>query len=48
MQNQNYALSLGAVVLLVLLYYAWPYFVGVLALVGALQLFRIWRQRSDR
>lgn len=48
MPNQNYTISIGALVLLVLLYYAWPYFIGVLALIGALHLYYLWRQRYSR
>jgi hypothetical protein len=48
MQNQNYTISIGAIVLLVLLYFAWPYFLGVLALIGALHLYRLWRLHYRR
>jgi len=34
-----------ALVLLVLLYYVWPYVVGGLALIGAVQLYHVWRKR---
>jgi hypothetical protein len=32
-------------VVLVLLYYVWPYLVGGLALIGAVQLYHVWRKR---
>jgi len=39
------AIALGAVVLL---YLIWPYLVGFLAVVGAVHLYRVWRQHAGR
>ena len=46
MQNSNRNLGLGllALVVLVILYYIWPYLVGFLAVVGAAQVYRVWRK----
>lgn len=40
----------GVLVLAViaLLYYLWPYLVGGLAFIGAVQLYHIWRNRIGR
>jgi len=50
MQNPNRALGLGCLVLaaLVVLYYLWPYLVAFLAVVGAAQIYRVWRKHSGR
>jgi hypothetical protein len=50
MQNKNRMIGLGilALVLLVLLYYIWPYLVGFLAIVGAGQVYRVWRDHFGR
>lgn len=46
MQNHD-RIGRGVLVLvvLVLLYYVWPYLVGGLALIGAVQLYHVWRKR---
>jgi hypothetical protein len=33
---------------IVLLYWLWPYLVGRLALIGAVQLYHVWRNRIGR
>ena len=38
-------LGVLALVVIVLLYYVWPYLVGGLALIGAVQLYHAWRKR---
>jgi len=50
MQNSNRTLGLGMLALtgLVLFYLIWPYLVGALAIVGAVQVWRVWRNRLDR
>ena len=50
MQNTNRALGLGflALATLVVLYYIWPYLVGFLAVVGAGQVYRVWRDHFRR
>jgi len=50
MQNSNRNLGLGllALVILVILYYIWPYLVGFLAVVGAAQVYRVWRDHFGR
>jgi len=46
MQNQDrIGRGVIALVVLVLLYYVWPYLVGGLALIGAVQLYHVWRKR---
>jgi len=37
-----------AVALIALLYYYWPYVEGGLALIGAVQLYHVWRHRTGR
>jgi hypothetical protein len=50
MHNPNRTLGLGCLALaaLLVLYYVWPYLVGVLATVGAVQIYRAWRNQSGR
>jgi len=50
MQNSNRTLGLGMLALtgLVLFYLIWPYLVGALAIVGAVQVWHVWRNRLDR
>jgi len=50
MGNSNQTIGLGilALVVLVILYYAWPYLIGFLAVVGAVQLLHVWRNRVGR
>jgi len=44
--NRSFGLGLVALVALVLLYYLWPYLIGFLAVVGAVQVYQVWRKRS--
>ena len=46
MQNTNRTIGLGILALigLVLLYLLWPYLIGFLAVVGAAQVYRVWRK----
>jgi Flp pilus assembly protein TadB len=50
MPNPNRALGLGflALAILIVLYYIWPYLVAFLAVVGAAQLYRVWRDHFRR
>ena len=38
--------GVAALVALILLYYLWPYLIGFLAVVGADQIYRVWRHHS--
>ncbi len=46
--NRTIGLCLLALVAIVVLYYIWPYLVGFLAVVGAAQLYRVWRDHFGR
>ena len=48
MQNSNRLLGLGvlALVVLYILYLIWPYLIGFLAVVGAVQIYQVWRRRA--
>lgn len=50
MQNTNRTIGLGILALLaiVILYYIWPYLVGFLAVVGAAQVYRVWKNHYGR
>jgi len=50
MQNSNRMIGLGILTLVVIfiLYEIWPYLVGFLAVVGAAQVYRFWRERYGR
>jgi len=50
MDHSNRTLGLGilAIIALVVLYYAWPYLVGFLAVVGGAQVYRVWRNHYGR
>jgi hypothetical protein len=50
MQNSNRTIGLGilAIVVIFILYEIWPYLVGFLTVVGAVQVYRVWRQRFGR
>ncbi len=41
-------LGLLALAVFVLLWLVWPYIVGFLAVVGAFQIYRVWRNHSGR
>lgn len=41
--NRSFGLGMLALGVTVLLYYVWPYLVGFLAIVGAVQVYRVWR-----
>ena len=49
MPNSNRLLGLGflALVLLCLLYLIWPYLIGFLAVVGAVQIYQVWRRHRE-
>jgi hypothetical protein len=44
--NRNLGLGLLALALLAVIYFIWPYLVGFLAVIGAVRIYRVWRQRS--
>ena len=50
MQNSNRMIGLGllALVVIFILYEIWPYLVGFLAVVGAAQVYRVWRNHYGR
>lgn len=50
MQPSNRTIGLGLLTLvgLVVLYEIWPYLVGFLAVVGAAQVYRYWRDHHGR
>ena len=50
MQNSDRAIGWGILVLIaiVVLYYIWAYVVGFLAVVGAVQMYHVWRNRLGR
>lgn len=48
MQNRTLGLGILALVVLIILYYVWPYLVGFLAVVGAAQVYRFWRNHYGR
>ena len=50
MQNTNRTIGLGirALLAIVILYYIWPYLVGFLAVVGAAQVYRVWKNHYGR
>ena len=50
MQNSNRTIGLGilALLVIVILYYIWPYLVGFLAVVGAAQVYRVWKNHYGR
>ena len=49
MSNSNsLAYGIAGLLALGLLYLLWPYLVGFLAVVGAAQIYRVWRQRAGR
>ena len=50
MQNTHRMIGLGILALigLVLLYLLWPYLIGFLAVVGAAQVYHVWRRRFGR
>ena len=50
MYNSNRSIGLGILALIVLavLYYIWAYIVAFLAIVGAAQVFRVWRNHHGR
>jgi hypothetical protein len=50
MQFNHRATGLGilALVALFVLYYIWPYLVGFLAIVGAVQIYQVWRKHHGR
>jgi len=50
MDNSNRTIGLGILALIVLfvLYYIWPYVIGFLAVVGAAQVYRVWRNHYGR
>jgi len=37
-----------ALVLIAVIYFIWPYIVGFLAVVGAFQIYRVWRHYTGR
>ena len=49
MQSTERIIGLGILplVLLIILYLIWPYIVGFLAIVGAGQIYRLWRQHRN-
>jgi hypothetical protein len=48
MQNRTLGLGILALVILIILYCVWPYLVGFLAVVGAAQVYRFWRNHYGR
>ena len=50
MQHPSRALGLGflALAAMVILYFIWPYLIGFLAVVGAAQVYRVWRDHRRR
>ena len=44
--QQVIAYGLGTLVVLVVIYLIWPYLVGFLAVVGAVQIYRWWKQQK--
>lgn len=50
MHNSDRAIGWGVLTLalIVLIYYIWPYLVGGLAFIGAVQLYRVWRHHLNR
>ena len=43
-----YGYGIGGLILLVVLYWVWPYLVGFLAVVGGFQIYRVWKQHGGR
>ena len=50
MQNSSQVIGLGilALVIIVVLCYIWPCLVGFLAVVGAVQMYQVWRNHYGR
>jgi hypothetical protein len=46
--NKLVGLGILSPVFIIVLYYVWPYLVGFLAIVGAVQIYRVWRNHSGR
>ena len=43
--NRSFGLGLLALAIIAVLYFIWPYLVGFLTVVGAVQVYRVWRDR---
>jgi hypothetical protein len=41
-------LGIFALACIVIIYYVWPYLVGFLAVVGAVQVYRVWKNHYGR
>ena len=50
MENSNRLIGLGilTLIVIVILYYIWPYLIGFLAVVGGAQVYRVWRNHYSR
>jgi len=50
MENSSRMIGLGIFALagIVIFYYVWPYLVGFLAVVGAVQVYRVWKNHYGR
>ena len=42
--NRNLGLGLLALAIIAVIYFIWPYLVGFLAVVGAVQIYHVWRK----